>query len=74
MTFLAYGFLALERQRAQDVQAADGPNVPGASIAGGSPARRVTLPGVRRALQRLLTPPCRFACTACIFYARSGFT
>jgi hypothetical protein len=34
----------------------------------------VTLPGVRRALQRLLSPPCRFACTACAFNARSGFT
>ncbi len=30
--------------------------------------------GVRRALQRLLTPPCRFPCTACAFYARSGYT
>jgi SRSO17 transposase len=28
MTFLAYGFLALERQRAQDAQAADGPTFP----------------------------------------------
>jgi SRSO17 transposase len=28
MTFLAYGFLALERQRAQDPQAADGPTSP----------------------------------------------
>jgi SRSO17 transposase len=28
MTFLAYGFLALERHRAQDAQAADGPTFP----------------------------------------------
>jgi SRSO17 transposase len=28
MTFLAYGFLALERQQAQDAQAADGPTCP----------------------------------------------
>lgn len=34
----------------------------------------MTLPGVRRALQRLLSPPCRFTCSACDFYALSGHT
>jgi hypothetical protein len=29
----------------------------------------VTLPGVRRALQRFLAPPCPFACQACFRYA-----
>jgi SRSO17 transposase len=34
MTFLAYGFLALERRRAQDAQGLDGPPVPEASAPG----------------------------------------
>jgi len=34
MTFLAYGFLALERQRAQDAQPADGPTAPEAASPG----------------------------------------
>lgn len=34
MTSLAYGFLALERHRAPDAQAADGPTFPGGASPG----------------------------------------
>jgi len=69
----------LPRLRLPRPRAAAGPGDgrgarPRGPTTGGSRARRVTLPGVRRALQRLLVPPCRFACTACAFYARSGYT
>ena len=47
------------------------PPAAGRSRRRGSGPRRVTLPGVRRSLQRLSDPPCRLPCPACRDY-RSG--
>jgi SRSO17 transposase len=73
MTFMAFGFLALERRRAQDAQTADGPTFPvghrrGKPGAACDPPRRAPCPPAAP-----LTP-CRFTCSACAFYALSGHT
>jgi SRSO17 transposase len=49
------------------------PRRAGGAAPGGSRPRRVTLPGVRRALQQFLEPPCRLPCPACREYL-SGYT
>jgi SRSO17 transposase len=57
LVMLAFGFLELERHRAKERPAEPGKK--------GSKATRVTLPAVRRALQRLLSPRARPDCTYC---------
>src|SRR5262245_65914579 len=61
LVMLAYGFLALEQLREKEAPASPG------SKSGTAP--RITLPAVRRALQRLLRPPAKPDCTYCNPYA-----
>ena len=57
MTILAYGFLLLERHRAeQDRQG---------RVKNGGAGLVLTLPGIRRALQRLLMPLAKLDCPYC---------
>src|SRR5262249_59214104 len=58
LVMLAYGFLALEQLREKK----EAPASPG-SKSGAAP--RITLPAVRRALQRLLRPMAKRDCTYC---------
>jgi SRSO17 transposase len=58
LVMLAYGFLALEQHR----ETKEAPAMPG-SKSGTAP--RVTLPAIRRALQRLLRPTAQPDCTHC---------
>jgi SRSO17 transposase len=57
LVMLAFGFLELERLREKEQPAAPGKK--------GCKAPRVTLPAIRRALQRLLSPRARPDCTYC---------
>ena len=58
LVMLAYGFLALEQLREKK----EAPASPGSKS---GPAPRITLPAIRRALQRLLRPAARSDCTYC---------
>jgi len=57
LVMLAFGFLALEQLREKERPAEPGKK--------GSKAPRVTLPAIRRALQRLLSPKARPDCSYC---------
>jgi SRSO17 transposase len=57
LVMLAFGFLELERLRAKEQPAAPGTK--------GGKAPRVTLPAIRRALQRLLSPRAKPDCSYC---------
>ena len=57
LVMLAFGFLVLEQLRAKEQPVAPGKK--------GSKAPRITLPAIRRALQRLLSPRARPDCPYC---------
>lgn len=66
LVMLAYGFLTFERLRAQAALAPDGRSQKKKrGPAAEAPEPRLTLPAVRRALQRLLRPACHPRCRYC---------
>lgn len=58
LVMLAYGFLTLERLREEK-------EAPASPESKSVPATRITLPAIRRALQRLLRPMAKADCTYC---------
>ena len=57
LVMLAYGFLALEQLREKEAPASPGTK--------SEPGPRITLPAIRRALQRLLLPLAKPDCPYC---------
>ena len=57
LVMLAYGFLALEQRREKEAPASPGTK--------SEPGPRITLPAIRRALQRYLTPRAKPDCSYC---------
>jgi hypothetical protein len=57
LVMLAYGFLVLEQLRAKEA-----PAMPGTKS---EPQPRITVPGIRRALQRFLMPRAKPDCNHC---------